>query len=308
MSSVAAIDIGSNSVRLLIVGADGAEVCREMHITRLAEGVDQNARLGDAAMARTLAVLESYGKLMREHGVPSDGPRRSVRVTGTSATRDAQNREDFFQRVESAVGSRPELLSGAAEAALAFAGATRDRARDGAPFVTLDIGGGSTEFAFGSDEPEHSISLDIGCVRVTERFFHDDPPTRPQLNEARGFIRNLLERVDGEVPCRRAKTWLGLAGTVTTLAARDAGLQRYDPSVTHGYALARSRVEALHEELASRPAAGRAELLLEPKRAGVILGGSIILVEVMRFFDLDVLTVSERDILDGLAASLRSPG
>ena len=304
MSSVAAIDIGSNSVRLLIVGADGAEVCREMHITRLAEGVDQTARLSDAAMARTLAVLESYGKLLREHGVP-EGP-RSVRVTGTSATRDAQNREELFQRVERAVGSRPELLSGAAEAALAFAGATRDRARDGAPFVTLDIGGGSTEFAFGTHEPEGSISLDIGCVRVTERFFHDDPPTRPQLNEARGFIRNLLERVDGEVPCRRAKTWLGLAGTVTSLAARDAGLDRYDPSVTHGYALARSRVEALHAELASRSAAGRAELLLEPKRGGVILGGSIILVEVMRFFDLDVITVSERDILDGLAASLRT--
>jgi exopolyphosphatase / guanosine-5'-triphosphate,3'-diphosphate pyrophosphatase len=307
MSSVAAIDIGSNSVRLLIVGADGSEVCREMHITRLAEGVDRNARLGDAAMARTLEVLEAYGKRLREHGVPLTGP-RSVRVTGTSAARDAQNREEFFERVERAVGSRPELLSGGAEAALAFAGATRDRAREGAPFVTLDIGGGSTEFAFGSSEPERSISLDIGCVRVTERFFHEDPPTRPQLTEARGYIRNLLERVDGEVPCRRAKTWLGLAGTVTSLAARDAGLHRYDPSVTHGYGLARSRVEALHAELASRSAAGRAELLLEPKRAGVILGGSIILVEVMRFFDLDVITVSERDILDGLAASLRSPG
>lgn len=303
MSSVAAIDIGSNSVRLLVAGADGAERCREMEITRLAEGVDQSGRLGAEAMARTLDVLERYATLMRQHGVTR------LRVTGTSAARDAQNREDFFDRVERCIGSRPELLSGAAEAALAFAGATADQPLERGPFITLDIGGGSTEFAFGSDgPPERSISLDMGCVRISERFLRSDPPAAAELDAASGFIREQLVRADAEVPCRRAKTWLGLAGTVSSLAARDAGIRRYDPSITHGYRLARASVEALHAELASRPASRRSELLLEAKRAGVIVGGSIILVEVMRHFALDHITVSERDILDGLAASLRVPG
>jgi exopolyphosphatase/guanosine-5'-triphosphate,3'-diphosphate pyrophosphatase len=307
MSSVAAIDIGSNSVRLLVVGPDGAERCREMEITRLAEGVDQSGRLGADAMARTLQVLARYASLLRQHGA------LRVRVTGTSAARDAQNRDDFFDRVENCVGSRPELLSGGAEAALAFAGATADQPPEAGPFVTLDIGGGSTEFAFGSSAfgggaPERSISLDMGCVRVSERFLHSDPPAPAELDAASAFVREQLARADAEVPCRRAKTWLGLAGTVTSLAARDAGIGRYDPSVTHGYRLARSSVEALHAELASRPAARRSELLLEAKRAGVIVGGSIVLVEVMRHFALDHITVSERDILDGLAASLRAPG
>jgi exopolyphosphatase/guanosine-5'-triphosphate,3'-diphosphate pyrophosphatase len=307
MSSVAAIDIGSNSVRLLVVGPDGAERCREMEITRLAEGVDQSGRLGADAMARTLQVLARYASLLRQHGA------LRVRVTGTSAARDAQNRDDFFDRVENCVGSRPELLSGGAEAALAFAGATADQPPEAGPFVTLDIGGGSTEFAFGSSAfgrgaPERSISLDMGCVRVSERFLHSDPPAPAELDAASAFVRQQLARADAEVPCRRAKTWLGLAGTVTSLAARDAGIGRYDPSVTHGYRLARSSVEALHAELASRPAARRSELLLEAKRAGVIVGGSIVLVEVMRHFALDHITVSERDILDGLAASLRAPG
>jgi exopolyphosphatase/guanosine-5'-triphosphate,3'-diphosphate pyrophosphatase len=301
MSSVAAIDIGSNSVRLLIVGADGTEKCREMNITRLAEGVDRSGRLSEAAMARTIEVLDAYAVLLRHHGA------ERVRVTGTSAARDAQNRDIFFERVEGAVGQAPELLSGGAEAALAFAGATADQVAAHGPFLTLDIGGGSTEFAFGRGEPEHSISLDIGCVRISERFLHTDPPGAAELAEAGAFIRTLLERVEREVPCRSAQTWLGLAGTVTSLAARDAGLTRYDPSVTHGYRLARARVEALHAELAARDQAGRRALLLEPKRASVILGGSIILVEVMRWFGLEQIVTSERDILDGLAASLLAP-
>jgi exopolyphosphatase/guanosine-5'-triphosphate,3'-diphosphate pyrophosphatase len=299
MVSVAAIDIGSNSVRLLIVDAAGAEVCREMNITRLAEGVDQNAVLGEAAMARTLQVLDQYAALIAKHGA------KRVRVTGTSAARDARNRDDFFQRVERSVGSPPELLSGNAEAALAFAGATADRQPSEGPFVTLDIGGGSTEFAFGGDAPEASISLNIGCVRVSERFLVTDPPAPAELGAAIAFIRGLLEQVDREVPVRQAHTWIGMAGTVTSLAARDAGLLRYDPNVTHGYRLRRANVEALHAELAAQPSAERAKLLLEPKRAGVILGGSVVLVEVMRFFDLDSIIVSERDILDGLAASLQ---
>jgi exopolyphosphatase / guanosine-5'-triphosphate,3'-diphosphate pyrophosphatase len=301
MSSIAAIDIGSNSVRLLIAGPDGAEICREMHITRLAEGVDQNRSLGEAAMQRTLDVLTQYGAAMRQAGVTQ------ARVTGTSAARDAQNRELFFERVRAAVGKAPELLSGQAEAALAFAGATADREASEGPFVTLDIGGGSTEFAYGTSEPEQSISLDIGCVRITERFLTSDPPTPAELAQAQSYIAGLLERVDREVPCRKAKMWLGLAGTITSLAARDARLDKFDPNVTHGRALERARVLAMHEELCRLPAAGRARLLIEPKRASVMLGGTIILVEVMRFFDLPVVVTSEKDILDGLIASLRKP-
>jgi len=300
MSPVAAVDIGSNSVRLLIVGEGLRELCREMHITRLAEGVDRTGSLGEAAMARTLSVLEGFGQSIARHGATR------VRVTGTSAARDAQNRDEFFRRVQAAVGSAPELLSGGAEAALAFAGATADRAGSEGPFVTLDIGGGSTEFAFGGSAVQSSISLDIGCVRITERFFHSDPPRAEELAEAGGYIRGLLAQVEREVPCRQARTWLGLAGTVTTLAARDAGLTAYDPSVTHGYRLARERVEVLHAELARRSLSERAPLLLEAKRAPVIVGGSIILLEVMCYFELSSIAVSERDILDGLAASLRA--
>ena len=300
MSSIAAIDIGSNSVRLLVVGSEGAQLCREMNITRLAEGVDRTGRLAEAAMQRTLAVLERYAtELQRQHV-------RRLRVTGTSAVRDAENRSDFFARVRGAVGTEPELLSGQQEAALAFAGATHGRDPRSGPFVTLDIGGGSTEFAYGQAAPESSISLNLGCVRVTERFFASDPPSADELGRAREFLRAEFAKVERSVPCRRARTWLGLAGTVTSLAARDAGLSKYDPSVTDGYVLARERVLAMHEELCALPLEGRAPLLLEPQRAGVILGGSIVLVEVMRYFDLPRIVVSERDILDGLVASIEA--
>jgi exopolyphosphatase/guanosine-5'-triphosphate,3'-diphosphate pyrophosphatase len=202
------------------------------------------------------------------------------------------------------VGCPPELLSGEQEAALAFAGATYGRDAAAGPFVTLDIGGGSTEFAYGQSAPESSISLNVGCVRMTERFFSSDPPSPGELAAARAFLHAELARVDRAVPVRKARTWLGLAGTVTSLAARDAGLTQYDPTVTDGYVLARERVLALHEELCGLPQAERAKRLLEPQRAGVILGGSIVLVEVLRYFDLPQLVVSERDILDGLVASI----
>ncbi len=301
MTSLGAVDIGSNSVRLFIASADGAPQCREMHITRLAEGVDRTGRLAEAAMGRTLEVLAQYADLLARHGTTR------LRVTGTSAARDAENRAEFFARVKNTLGSAPELLSGQAEAALAFRGATEDREPAFGPFVTLDIGGGSTEFAYGTSEPEQSISLDIGCVRITERFFTSDPPSETELAAAAQYIRGLLQKVEREVRCRAAKTWLGLAGTVTSLAARDAGLSAYDPKVTHGYALGRERVEKMHSELTQLSIEQRAHWLMEPKRAGVILGGSVILVEVLRFFELSEITVSERDILDGLVASLRDP-
>ncbi len=303
MTALAAIDIGSNSVRLLVTDRAGNERTREMNITRLAQGVDLEGNLAEEAMARTTTVLEAYGRTMRALGVSA------ARVTATSAARDAGNRERFFDRVQRAVGFRPELLSGEQEAALSFAGATAGlpRARQGPTpsTVTLDIGGGSTEFALGREAVESSISIDMGCVRVTERFLTGDPPSSAQLDAATQFVRAQLERVEAAVPCRTAGRWLGLAGTVTSLAALDLGLPRYDPTQTHGHALRAARIEQLHDELCALSTAQRAARLLEPKRAEVLIGGSLILAETVRFFGLEAIGVSERDILDGLAESLR---
>jgi exopolyphosphatase/guanosine-5'-triphosphate,3'-diphosphate pyrophosphatase len=302
LPNVAAIDIGSNSVRLLVADPAGRELVRLMQITRLGQGVDQTGTLAIQAIQRTALVIDEYAGHVRQHGVGR------LRVTATSAARDASNREALFARIRDALGVEPELLSGQEEATLSFQGATAGRSADGAPFVVMDIGGGSTEFAFGSTAPERSISLALGCVRITERFLKSDPPSAAELSAAARYTRELLERVEPEVGVGRAKTWLGLAGTVTSLAARDAGLERYDPNVTHGYQLTREAVERIHTELARASAAERGKLLIQPRRASVIVGGSVALLEVMRVFDIQSLVVSERDILDGLAASLLGPG
>lgn len=301
MTPRGAIDIGSNAVRLLVVAGDGTEQCRHARITRLGEGVDRTGVLGAAAMQRTLEVLGSYRQELEVRGV------QRLRVAATSAARDAANREVFFAEVRALLGAAPEVLSGSEEAALAFRGATTGRDGSGAPFLTLDIGGGSTELAFGEARPEQSISLDIGSVRLTERCLASDPPTPAELDAAAQVIRGHLARADRAVPCRRARTWLGLAGTVTSIAALDARLERYDARVVDGYVLERPRVEAMHEELAALDTVARARLLLEPKRAPVIVGGTLILREVMRYFDVPALVVSEHDILDGLVASLAAP-
>jgi exopolyphosphatase / guanosine-5'-triphosphate,3'-diphosphate pyrophosphatase len=302
MSNVAAIDIGSNSVRVLVADPSGRELVRLMQITRLGQGVDQTGLLSPEAIERTARVVDEYASHVRQHRATR------VRVTATSAARDASNREALFARVRQALGCEPELLSGDEEATLSFQGATSGRGSDGAPFVVMDIGGGSTEFAFGSSRPERSISLALGCVRITERFLKSDPPSADELAAAALHTRRLLERVEPEVGVRRAKTWLGLAGTVTSIAAFDAGLKEYDPSVTHGYRLEREAVERVHARLAGAALAERSTLLIQPQRASVIVGGSVVLVEVMRTFALDSLVVSEKDILDGLAASLLGPG
>jgi exopolyphosphatase / guanosine-5'-triphosphate,3'-diphosphate pyrophosphatase len=301
MSNVAAIDIGSNSVRLLVADPHGRELERLMQITRLGQGVDQTGVLDPAAIERTALVLDEYGEHVRRHGATR------VRVTATSAARDASNREALFARVRQALGAEPELLSGDEEATLSFQGATAGRDAEGAPFVVMDIGGGSTEFAYGTSAPERSISLALGCVRISERFLHADPPTPAELGAAADHTRSLLAQVEPAVGVARARTWLGLAGTVTSIAACDAGLSEYDPNVTHGYLLTREAIERIHGELASLPLSERSQRLIQPRRAGVIVGGSVVLVEVMRAFALEALVVSERDILDGLAASLLRP-
>lgn len=295
--NVAAIDIGTNSVRLLVTNG-AQELEREMVITRLGQGVDDTGRLHPDAIARTTHVLSQYRALMDKHGV------RRLRATATSAARDAANRDDFFAAAEAALGARPELISGDEEAALSFRGATSgiDPARG--PFLVLDIGGGSTEFVLGTSGPEAMISVPMGCVRMTERHLKTDPPAPAELDAVVSDVRGLLREVERAVPVARARLLIGLAGTITSLASLQQGAMRYDPAITHHSRLTRADVDALCARLASADVAQRRRMLAEPKRAEVIVGGALVLRTILHELGISELMVSETDILDGLAASL----
>ena len=297
--NVGVVDIGTNSVRLLVTDTQGRELTRQMHITRLGQGVDDHGRLAEEAITRTTDVLGRYRAALAEHGV------ERVRATATSAARDADNSEAFFDAAQAALGHRPELLPGEEEAALSFAGATADLDPSLAPFLIFDIGGGSTEFVLGTERPEALISTDMGCVRMTERFLHSDPPTSTEIEACTGQVSTILEDVRSAMDVGSARTLVGLAGTVTTLGSMAKGLERYDPSQTHGMALSTATVESLFEQLASVDVEARRDLLLEPQRAEVIVGGAAVLRTILREFGAESLIVSESDILDGLAASLR---
>jgi exopolyphosphatase/guanosine-5'-triphosphate,3'-diphosphate pyrophosphatase len=301
--NVAAVDIGTNSVRLLVGDVDAGggaltTIDRRMNITRLGEGVHATRRLAPAAIERTLAVLREYHDAIEEHGVTK------VRATATSAARDAENRDDFFTAAKTALGVEPELLSGEEEARLSFAGATTGLHAP-APYLVLDIGGGSTEFVFGTTEPEALCSIDVGCVRVTEQWLHSDPPAPEELSNAVSAVRDELTDVDRAIPeLRDARTLLGLAGTVTTVAAVEQGLP-YDRDRIHHFRLTRAAVEDVFRTLALEPASERRHNPgLEPERVDVIVGGAIVLVSILRSFDFDEVLVSENDILDGLARSV----
>lgn len=272
-----------------------------MQMTRLGQGVDVTGVLADDAMLRTTNVLREYRALMQRHGV------ERARATATSAARDAQNSQQFFDAVERALGVRPELLSGEEEARLSFQGATRGLPADGAPFLIIDLGGGSTEFALGSREPEALASTQMGCVRMTERHLKADPPTSEQLSAVFFDVRQQLERVRAVMDVERARSVIGLAGTITALSGMQLGLTRYDSSQTHHSRLSRAQVEAQFARLCAVPLAERRHLLAEPARAEVIVGGAAVLSTIMKEFAIDELTVSEHDILDGLAASLAAP-
>ena len=298
--NVAAVDIGTNSVRLLVTDSVGRELVRHMRITRLGQGVDVSGRLHPDAIARTVEVLDSYREELARHGV------QRVRATATSAARDAANSQEFFDAAERALGHRPELLAGEEEALLSFRGATAGLsplARG--PYLVIDIGGGSTEFVLGEERPEQLVSVNMGCVRMAERHLHDDPPSAPQIEACFADVRSLLVEVKSAVDVARARTVVGLAGTITTLAALERGLTAYDPAQTHHATLARRAVEQLFARLAREDVAGRRKLMFEPKRADVIVGGAAVLLECMRSLEIEQLLVSETDILDGLAASLR---
>jgi exopolyphosphatase/guanosine-5'-triphosphate,3'-diphosphate pyrophosphatase len=295
---LAAVDCGTNSTRLLV--SDGQRTLeRLMRITRLGQGVDQTRRLAPEAIVRTLDVLREYRTVMDRLGVDR------VRMTATSAARDATNRDDFFGPAEEIIGVRPELLSGDEEARLSFLGATAELDPADGPFLVVDIGGGSTEFAVGTTEPVGVASVDIGCVRITEKYLHSDPPAPEELANAIGVVRDTLDEVRRAVPSiDDAVRLVGLAGTVTTVAAIELGLAEYDRDRIHHFVLTHDAAEDVFRTLATEPRARRVHNPgLEEARADVIVGGAIVLVTVMRHFGFDECLVSEADILDGLVLS-----
>lgn len=302
---VGAVDLGTNSTRLLVADVDGGgadavvtTLDRRMRITRMGEGVDRTRRLHPDAVGRTLEVLAEYREALDEHGV------EHVRAVATSAARDAENRGEAFAAMADVLGQAPELLSGEEEARLSFLGATAGLTEP-APYLVVDIGGGSTEIVAGTDGPEGLVSLDIGCVRVTEQFLHSDPPTPEELSQAVQVIRMHLADADREVPqARAARTLVGLAGTVSAMAAIELGLNEYDRDKIHHFRIKRGAAEEIFRTLAMEPAAQRRHNPgLEPGRVDVIVGGVAVLVSVMRYWDFEEVLVSESDILDGLARS-----
>ena len=297
---VAAIDCGTNSVRLLITDGGGDQIERLMRITRLGQGVDATGRFHPDAIERTLEVLGEYRSVIDRHGV------RRVRMGATSASRDAANREEFFSGAREILGVEPEIISGEEEGRLSFRGATADLDPALGPFLVCDIGGGSTEFVFGTTEAEATISVDMGCVRITEAWLHHDPPTAEELSQALSVIDIHLDDVARAIPdLSEARTFVGLAGTVSNTASVELGLQEYDRSRIHHFVLSRSAVEDVFRTLATESVEDRKDNPgLESQRADVIVGGLCVLVATMRRFGLGECLVSESDILDGLAMSL----
>jgi exopolyphosphatase/guanosine-5'-triphosphate,3'-diphosphate pyrophosphatase len=299
---LAAVDIGTNSVRLLVasVAGDGSieTVERRMHITRLGQGVDATRRLAPEAIERTLAVLREYRDVIADIGA------ERVRATATSAARDATNRDDFFGSAREVLNVEPELLPGEEEAALSFRGATQHLDEPG-PYLVVDIGGGSTEFVVGTSEPSGLVSVDIGCVRITEQFLHSDPPVPEELSQAVSVVRDHLADVGRALPgIADVATVIGLAGTITTVAAIELGIPVYDAELIHHFRLSREAVEDVFRTLATEPAAQRRHNPgLDPERVDVIVGGTVVLASVMRAFEVKEMLVSEADILDGLILS-----
>ena len=303
----AAVDIGTNSTRLLVAEverADGPLVTldRRMTITRLGRGVDASRRLAPDAIARTVDALAEY-----RAAIDAIGEVTRVRATATSAARDAGNRDEFFTAAHEALGVTPELLSGQEEARLSFLGATTGLADVApAPYLVVDIGGGSTEFVVGTDEPDGLISVDIGCVRITESWLHGDPPTPEELSQAVHVVREHLADVLREVPAvTTAKTLVGLAGTVSSFAMIEQGLATYDRDRVHHFRLTKAAAEDVFRTLATEAAEDRRHNPgLEPGRVDVIVGGAVILVTVLRTLGFDELLTSESDILDGLVRDM----
>lgn len=296
---VAAIDIGTNTTRLLIHDGDRTLVRLEV-ITRLGERVDRTRRLNEAAIARTVATLRDYRAVLDAHSVDR------IRAVATSACRDATNADEFLDPAEATLGVRPEIITGAEEGHLAFAGATSWLPAADAPFCVIDIGGGSTEFIVGSERVEGLVSVDVGSVRLTETELTSDPPRPEQLTNALAIVDAHLDDVLRELPALgEGSTLVGVAGTITTVAAIEIGLIRYERERVHGFRLTRAAAEDVFRTLATEPLAARVHNPgLEPARADVIVGGCCILVAILRRLHADHITVSDADLLDGIVAEL----
>jgi exopolyphosphatase/guanosine-5'-triphosphate,3'-diphosphate pyrophosphatase len=305
---VAAIDCGTNSIRLLIsdngLDAGKRDLARRMRIVRLGQGVDRTGRLDPAAIERTRVALEEYRRLIDEFGV------KRIRMVATSATRDASNASEFHDMVVQTLGQPAEVISGEEEASLSFAGAVQDL-QPGTEYLVVDIGGGSTEFVRGiGDRVEKSLSTDIGCVRMTERHLHSDPPSAQEIQAAVRDIDDAVARGLSHVDGAGAPL-VGLAGSVTTVAALALGLDRYDPQRIHHSVLRTADVERVFDRLSTLDHAARAEIpVIHPGRVDVIIAGALILRHIMRARegsangDAAEVIVSEHDILDGIAASV----
>jgi exopolyphosphatase/guanosine-5'-triphosphate,3'-diphosphate pyrophosphatase len=299
---VAAVDCGTNSIRLLVADVDGRDkrdVHREMRVVRLGQGVDRTGRLAPDALERTRAALVDYAATCRDLGVEAN------RMVATSATRDAQNRQDFHDMVLDVLGAEPEVVTGDEEAALSFDGATRGLDPAQGPFLVMDIGGGSTELVLGTTSVVAARSVDVGCVRLTERHLHDDPPGPDQVAGAEADIDNALVLVRQVVPVEKARTAIGLAGSVTTVAALALDLPAYDAERIHLSRIAAADVRSVSDRLLAMHRAERAALpVMHPGRVDVIGAGALVLATIVDRLGLPEVLVSEADILDGIAWSI----
>ncbi|MFR9730015.1 exopolyphosphatase [Saccharopolyspora sp. MS10] len=316
MSRVAAIDCGTNSIRLLVAdvttSSDGVrdlrDVHREMRVVRLGQGVDATGRLAPEALERTRAALVDYAAIARRKGV------ERVRMVATSATRDAANREDFFAMVREVLGVDAEVITGDEEARLSFIGAVGDFDPADGPFVVSDVGGGSTELVVGrwdgaTAEIDAAFSADIGCVRLTERCLRADPPSAEEAAEAERVARGILDEAFAAVDASGARTWVAVAGTATTLSAVAQDLPDYDPAAIHLSRLSQKVLRETTSSLLTMSHEQRAAIgSMHPGRVDVISGGALVVKviadELHERAGINVMCVSEHDILDGIALSI----
>ncbi|MFJ6572001.1 exopolyphosphatase [Streptomyces sp. NPDC091292] len=312
MTRVAAVDCGTNSIRLLVADADPAtgelaDLDRRMQVVRLGQGVDRTGRLAPEALERTFAACREYAAVIKEHGA------QRVRFVATSASRDAENRDAFTRGVLDTLGVEPEVISGDEEAAFSFTGATREltgRQDLAQPYLVVDIGGGSTEFVVGDDTVRAARSVDIGCVRMTERHLvHDgvvsDPPIDAEIAAIRADVEAALDLAERTVPLREARTLVGLAGSVTTVAAIALGLTAYDSTAIHHSRIPYARVREITTRMLTSTHAERAAIpVMHPGRVDVIAAGALILQSIMDRTGAEEVVVSEHDILDGIAWSI----
>jgi exopolyphosphatase / guanosine-5'-triphosphate,3'-diphosphate pyrophosphatase len=302
LSRVAAIDCGTNSIRLLIADISGGkfkEVLRDMEIVRLGQGVDENKSFHPDAINRTLSAVEKFKNQLAGKGV------EKIRFCATSATRDAANRDLFIDGVRQILGVEVEVIPGEEEARLSFNGATKELLQSDAPFLVVDIGGGSTEFVYGNKEVEFAKSVDIGCVRMSERHLKSQPVEMSQVAQAIIDIDKAIAQAAAVVPISTAKTLVAVAGTATTIAAAALELETYDRYAIH---LSRIPAEKVHKVSAAFQAMTKSEIsklgFMHPGRVDVITAGSLVLSRVMAATGATEFVASESDILDGMAWSL----